>query len=178
MIHEHYQWKKRALIQQNIMEAVEFSRSVWSNERNTYPTEHLTVYPIADRWYGVIDTKIMEGLSSVQYEQFDQALKKGLARRQEGSNGVKLLPKQCIELKINDDIRLVATDIYQNANGESLIVFGKMMDHEAIARLGKNSTSSRIYSRMKSIGGMWKSAAEAKTVTNPQIQHAEPCKFS
>ena len=83
--------------------------------------------------YCVISEKI--GLMDTDLQEINNALKNGIIFRQKGKNGIKLLQKKLYELKINADLRLWTTEIFENNNGEILLVFAhKKNDHEAVLR--------------------------------------------
>jgi|GEM_PF-2866207 len=151
-IHQYFQKKKQSLIHQNIVEKNKATSYVWTNEEGRYPAEDRKTYEITNGWFAAIDSKVEVTLDIRQLEQFRQTLQeKKIVRREHRSNGIKLIPNKCIELKINADIRLVATQLYQNADGQHLIIFDKIMNHEKVTKLTKNSAPSQISNIARSL---------------------------
>jgi hypothetical protein len=92
--------------------------------------------------YAVIDSDSLR-LDTRLYDQFKAALSKPLVQRERGQNGVKKLKgshKDCYELKIEGDERLVA-QTYKEIQGvktaATLLVYDKLCGHKAVDRTVK-----------------------------------------
>lgn len=72
-------------------------------------------------------------LDSTLAEQFNQALQKGPVKRSTTQNGIKFLGG-IIELKINQDLRLYTNKIYKNPDGQFLIIFDTLGNHQDIKK--------------------------------------------
>lgn len=120
------------------------NKPLWLNAQGEpFNLQECITYKINDSFYAVIDTKISERLETHELLQFQQALSKGLVKKREGANGVKIVKNKCIELKINSDKRLVANTLFTNAKGECLIVFDAIMNHPEISRLPDTAESNK-----------------------------------
>ena len=104
----------------------------------TYSTisESQKVYHLDNKpnYYATIDPALANRLDPAILSQLTAAIKKGVAARDMGTNGLKFLSNKVIELKIHSDTRLYTTQIYQNAEGKYLIVLNKGGNHEAVGR--------------------------------------------
>lgn len=92
-----------------------------------------------NRLYGYIDP-------SLSHRQWEIALGKDLAKTGQGNNGVKILKKNnkvtLLELKMNGDERLYATDVHTNELGEYLAIFNRQGRHKEISRMANNNKFS------------------------------------
>ncbi len=84
-------------------------------------------------------------LDSAIAEQFNQALQKGLAKKSNAQNGIKFL-RGIIELKINHDLRLYTNKIYKNADGQCLIIFDTLGNHQDIKKQIKDGKPLQVIS--------------------------------
>lgn len=74
------------------------------------------------------------GVLSPKYDDntWQNALEKGFATTQKGTNGVKLLDHKLLELKIKGDARLYSKIVHKNDLGDYLAVFDEQTNHKGI----------------------------------------------
>ncbi len=96
-----------------------------------YPDHYAVLHPHSE-----LDTK--------ELEVAQMALKKGFCERRKGANGIKIINHSVIELKVNADMRLYATKMYQK-NNKYLIVFNtEKVNHMYIKNLVKERKKTLI----------------------------------
>ncbi|WP_425362730.1 hypothetical protein [Candidatus Tisiphia endosymbiont of Hybos culiciformis] len=86
--------------------------------------------------YAMIAPVLFNSLENSEQKAFSTALTKGIVK---DSNGVKRLGKSFLELKINEDIRLWASKIYENDNNVVLVEFDHKTNHAGIRKALKNT---------------------------------------
>ncbi|WP_341788447.1 hypothetical protein [Rickettsia endosymbiont of Lasioglossum villosulum] len=82
--------------------------------------------------YGRISTDIK--CDSTQYNEFINALEKGIIYKQQGNNGVKFLKENAVEIKINGGNRLYTNILNTNPQGELLINFDHFGNHKDVIK--------------------------------------------
>jgi hypothetical protein len=81
--------------------------------------------------FAILDEKLLIGLDTKLQTAFTNALDKGIAKKTKGANGVKIL-NNLYELKINGDNRLYTNKIFKNPEGNLLIIFDNIGNHESV----------------------------------------------
>ncbi|HJD65630.1 MAG TPA: hypothetical protein LFV91_00810 [Rickettsia endosymbiont of Bembidion nr. Transversale] len=77
---------------------------------------------------------------TTQYNEFINALEKGIIYKQQGNNGVKFLKENAVEIKINGGNRLYTNILHTNPQGELLINFDHLGNHkDVIDFVGKHN---------------------------------------
>lgn len=134
-IHAYFQNKKQKLMQESLSNKNKLQKNDWSHAEEIYNTQDSIIHKVHSSLYAAIDGKIISNLEEAELSQFTQSLKKGMAKKEYNSNGIKVIKNKCIELKINADKRLVATKSFKNSAGDTLIVFDSIKNHRAIERM-------------------------------------------
>lgn len=135
LIHAYFQdQKQKAILKLNheMSDFFEYGKS-WMVKGTLYND----VKPINSVFYDEHYAQIHPNLSldPVMRQRFEQALDKGVCKRENKQNGIKFLNNRIIELKIADDCRLYTTVKYKNPQGNYLILFDKIADHQEIKKL-------------------------------------------
>jgi ankyrin repeat protein len=116
----------------------------WVVDRKIYREGESSIIKVQnkDNFYATINEKTLGKLGDViTQKQMFEALKKGEVKKHQGQNGIKWIKDNLIELKINSDTRLIASDIYKNPDGQYLIIFDQIANH---AKVKDKSSHSQI----------------------------------
>lgn len=89
--------------------------------------------------YGYIDR------SFTNNPQWQIALDKGATKTAKGTNGVKSINDNVLELKINANERLYATGVHKNDVGDYVAIFDRVTNHEGITKLANKKNNFKIY---------------------------------
>lgn len=136
IIHEFFNRKKKIEIHyrdnQNTEENWSFSKNhiIKSTQNNVYKVSYFN-----KEIYVTIDEKLFNSLEVVHQEAFTRAINNGFVTRAKGHNGIKIIDGKLIELKINQDIRLIAKNIWSNEQKSQLIVFEERKNHQEVHKI-------------------------------------------
>ncbi|WP_417904499.1 hypothetical protein [Candidatus Tisiphia endosymbiont of Micropterix aruncella] len=83
--------------------------------------------------YAIIGLKLLKLLQPSEKDKFINALKKGIVK-DPNHNGVKILNKYFLQLKADGDDRLYPSTIYENNDGDVLVIFNKKANHKEIKK--------------------------------------------
>lgn len=146
-----YCQNKKSLLLASSTQITTITGTSWqvSPERGHRSTDD-DVCPILEKpgFYCVIDSELQNKLAPAFLSKFILAMKKGLVKRAEGENGIKFIINNkgiaLIELKIDEDMRLYATEIIQNDKGQNLIIINKQGNHKKVKTVAQNSTLTKV----------------------------------
>lgn len=136
IIHEFFNKKKKIEIHyrdnQNAEEHWSFSKShiIKNTQNNVYKVSYFN-----KEIYVTIDEKLFNSLEVIHQEAFTRAINNGFVTRSKGQNGIKIIDGKLIELKINQDIRLIAKNIWSNEQKSQLIVFEERKNHQEVQKI-------------------------------------------
>lgn len=136
IIHEFFNRKKKIEIHyrdnQNTEEYWSFSKNniIKSTQNNVYKVSYFN-----KEIYVTIDEKLFNSLEVIHQEAFTRAINNGFVTRSKGQNGIKIIDGKLIELKINQDIRLIAKNIWSNEQKSQLIVFEERKNHQEVQKI-------------------------------------------
>lgn len=137
--HEYFQQRKYEILQTLVDELDKEAPYSWETDKGFYRVGSEKVVKVFEGEegdiYSVIEQNFAGVLEVTELQQFNNALRNGMALRSEGVNGIKYIKDKLYELKINENARLVATEIYRNDEGQSLIIFDRKCNHAEIKKL-------------------------------------------
>jgi hypothetical protein len=87
--------------------------------------------------YGYIDPSFADS-------QWQMALAKGFTKTAKGTNGVKFINNNVLELKINADERLYTTEVHKNDLGDYIAIFDREARHKEMTKIA-NTNKFKIY---------------------------------
>ncbi|WP_342267586.1 hypothetical protein [Candidatus Tisiphia endosymbiont of Empis tessellata] len=131
-VHDFFQDRKHRLLAKSVDTTIKEQPYIWCIGKDTYASNQQDVYPIEDKpnFYVTIDRKLAGKLDHQLFEKFKAAISKGLIDKEHKSKGIKIIPNKLMEVKIpSDDDRLHTERVYKNPQGEYLIVFDHLGDH-------------------------------------------------
>lgn len=106
----------------------------WSTSKCLYDVESVVRIDDKRDLYAVISEKALKKIGDPRMcEQFTAALSKGCAKTGVGTNGIKFLDNDIVELKINGGGRIFASIIIENNTGKHLIVFNRYVAEHSSA---------------------------------------------
>lgn len=118
-----------------------------------YSSKQEDVYHVegTENFYATINPKLFDNLTPELRCQFTNALSKGLISKEHKSNGIKIIHKRLIELKITGDDRLCTDHIYQNSQGKYLIDFDHCGGHHDVQKQMTGKSSWKVIECMDEI---------------------------
>lgn len=136
IIHEFFNRKKKIEIHYRDNEEHE---EYWNfNQNNVIKSTQDNVYKVSyfnKNIYVTIDKQLFSSLECVHQEAFTRAINNGFVTQSKGKNGIKIINGKLIELKINQDIRLITKNIWTNDHKSQLIVFEERKSHQEIKKI-------------------------------------------
>lgn len=125
IIHEYFQHKKMELLQRSIEPTFKKPSYVWNTPTGeVYSSNDKDVYPVkgTENCYVTINPKLFAKLTPELQDQFSDALLKGLISKDHKSNGLKIIHKRLMELKILGDDRLYTKHIYKTPDKDKYLI--------------------------------------------------------
>lgn len=114
------------------------SLTSWKTPSGCFSTiDNDGVFSIAGKagYFGIIAPEITKRLDPSVLGQIQISIEKGFVKRAVGANGIKIVDNKIIEIKIKADLRIFGHKVYVNEEGQHLIVFDDLGNHEAIKRM-------------------------------------------
>lgn len=135
-LENYFKHKKEELQNQHMQELFNIKTPIsWNTREGNFSSNSKNVVTINEekKLYAVIDPKLEDKLGEITFSMFTKALEKGESTRNKGVDGIKYRDTLIILKVCDQNDRLYTNEIYSN-NGNKLIVFNHLGNHDAVDR--------------------------------------------
>lgn len=133
-IHHYFQQQKQQVLFNLLQDLEPRPVTKWVTEKFSYSDTDEDLVDLDSKFYpnyfAIIDPKL--NLDHETRKRCQIALMKGFCQRNQQKNGLKVINNCVIELKIDGDIRLIATSVFRNPKNKYLILLSQIADHKSI----------------------------------------------